>query len=112
MPEGSSSAAPVTTPGPRAAKNLRTGCFALAMESPWKRAPAARKVYTPRVRDPRRMIPGIFGGSEMKRRRAGTLVVTCALFLFLTAAAPPSRKAAPGLTPDRVHFDLHGLAKK
>jgi hypothetical protein len=48
----------------------------------------------------------------MKRRRAGALVVTCALFLFLTAAAPPSRKAAPGLTPDRVHFDLHGLAKK
>src|SRR5436305_4851608 len=110
MPEGSSSAAPVTTPGPSAAKNRRTGCFALAMESPWKRAPAVRRVYTPRVRDPRRMILKLFGGSKMKRRRAGAFVVTCALFLSLTAAAPPSRKAAPGLTPDRVHFDLHALA--
>lgn len=48
----------------------------------------------------------------MTRHRAGALAVVCALFFSLTAAAPPARKPAPGLTPDRVHFDLHGLAKK
>ncbi|HET9212525.1 MAG TPA: hypothetical protein VFR03_19125 [Thermoanaerobaculia bacterium] len=46
----------------------------------------------------------------MNRRRVSSVVLTSALSLGLAAAAPP-RKAAPELTPDRVHFDLQGLAK-
>ncbi len=48
----------------------------------------------------------------MNRRRVSALVLTCVLSLGWTAAAPPSPKAAPELTPDRVHFNLQGLAEK
>jgi len=46
----------------------------------------------------------------MKRSHAGAFLAVCALSLAL-GAATPARKAAPGLTPERVHFTFEGLAK-
>jgi hypothetical protein len=47
----------------------------------------------------------------MKWSPAGSAIAICALSLSLLAAAPAARKAAPGLTPERVHFTFEGLAK-
>src|SRR3954447_16978974 len=89
---------------PRKRTQFFTRCFSKGSWYSWGHLAS-------RLRGSRCMMPGLLGGSEMKRSLAGAAVAVCALSLSLIAAAPAARKAAPGLTPERVHFTFEGLAR-